>query len=97
MATLLLVIKKALEKDTPQSCAVVTGGLVGIDAVIGHATTKNPIDILIGAAAGWVSLISTFVPSNGMTLKGESSAKQFVPKTSKSYAQSGNQSGYLVN
>lgn len=47
-----MVIKKALEKDTPQRCAVVTGGLAGIGAIIGHATTEDAVGTLIGATAG---------------------------------------------
>jgi len=52
MVTLPAVIKKALEQDTPQSRVVITGGLTGMGAIIGHAITNSVGGAGVGALAG---------------------------------------------
>ncbi|PKD43704.1 hypothetical protein [Rhodohalobacter barkolensis] len=37
MITLPSVLKKALEQDTPQSRAIIAGGLAALGALVGHA------------------------------------------------------------
>ena len=52
MIALPSVLKKALEQDTPQSQAVITGGLAGIGAIIGHTVTEKGIGAILGAITG---------------------------------------------
>ncbi|PKD43708.1 hypothetical protein [Rhodohalobacter barkolensis] len=52
MITLPSVLKKALEKDTPQSRAVIAGGLGALGALVGHAVTDNASGAGIGAGTG---------------------------------------------
>jgi len=51
MITLPSVLKKALEQDTPQSRAVIAGGLAALGALIGHAVTDNATGAGVGAGA----------------------------------------------
>jgi hypothetical protein len=52
MITLPSVLKKALERDTPQSRAVIAGGLAALGALVGHAVTDNASGAGIGAGTG---------------------------------------------
>lgn len=52
MVTLPSVLKKALEQDTPQSRAVVAGGLAALGALVGHAVTDNAAGAGVGAGTG---------------------------------------------
>lgn len=52
MATLPIVIGKALENDTPMSRAVIGGGLSLLFAITAYSMTDNPGGGLVGAATG---------------------------------------------
>lgn len=52
MATLPIVIGKALENDTPMSRAVIGGGLSLLFAITAYSMTDNPGGGLLGAATG---------------------------------------------
>lgn len=51
MITLPSVLKKALEQDTPQSRAVIAGGLAALGALVGHAVSDNATGAGVGAGA----------------------------------------------
>jgi hypothetical protein len=97
MVTLSSVIKKALESDTPQSKAIITGGLTGIGALIGNVTTDDSVGTVIGALAGFgISYFSYhyFSASNQSPTEINIQANKYDHKLLKKY---GNQSGYLLN
>jgi hypothetical protein len=52
MITLPSVLKKALDQDTPQSRAVIAGGLAMLGALVGHTVTENATGAGAGAGAG---------------------------------------------
>lgn len=52
MATLPIVIGKALENDTPMSRTVIGGGLSLLFAITAYSMTNNPGGGLVGAATG---------------------------------------------
>lgn len=52
MITLPSVLKKALEQDTPQSRAVIAGGLTALGALVGHAVTDKGTGAGVGAGMG---------------------------------------------
>ena len=52
MITLPSVLKKALEQDTPQSRAIIAGGLAALGALVGHAVTDKATGAGVGASTG---------------------------------------------
>ncbi len=52
MITLPSVLKKALEQDTPQSRAIIAGGLAALGALVGHAVTDKATGAGVGAGTG---------------------------------------------
>ena len=53
MVTLPLVLKKALDQDTPQSRAVIGAIIAMLGAITGHAVSNNAAGAGIGAMAGF--------------------------------------------
>jgi len=53
MVTLPLVLKKALDQDTPQSRAVIGAIIAMLGAITGHAVSNNATGAGIGAMAGF--------------------------------------------
>ncbi len=53
MVTLPLVLKKALDQDTPQSRAVIGAIIAMLGAITGHAVSNNSTGAGIGAMAGF--------------------------------------------
>ncbi|MDR8389907.1 hypothetical protein NC796_02075 [Aliifodinibius sp. S!AR15-10] len=99
MATLPLVIKKALEQDTPQSRAVITGGLTGIGAIIGHAITESSGGAGIGAVAGLgiaYFAYKYFNPYNNLSQQ-PALQQELVRQKLLNAANKANQSGFLAN
>ncbi|MTI87493.1 MAG: hypothetical protein FH748_05945 [Balneolaceae bacterium] len=97
MVTLSSVIKKALESDTPQSKAIITGGLTGIGAIIGNVTTDDSVGTVIGALAGFgISYFSYhyFRAPNQSPSEINIQANKYDHKLLKKY---GIQSGYILN
>lgn len=52
MITLPSVLKKALEQNTPQSRAVIAGGLAALGALVGHAVSEKASGAGVGAGMG---------------------------------------------
>ena len=53
MVTLPLVLKKALDHDTPQSRAVIGAIIAMLGAITGHAVSNNATGAGVGAIAGF--------------------------------------------
>lgn len=67
MATLPIVIGKALENDTPMSRAVIGGGLSLLFAITAYSMTDRPSGGLVGAATGLGVAIVFLQNSNNQT------------------------------
>lgn len=67
MATLPIVIGKALENDTPMSRAVIGGGLSLLFAITAYSMTDSPGGGLVGAATGLGVAIVFLQNSNNQT------------------------------
>jgi len=52
MISLSSVMNTALKSDTPQSKAVITGSLVALGAIVGHAVTEKASGAGVGASTG---------------------------------------------
>lgn len=100
MITLPSVLKKALEQDTPQSRAVIAGGLGALGALVGHAVTDKASGAGVGADMGLVIALIVYYycnPSMSPQLQGFD-INQFVKQ--KAIAVHGNipnQSSFLPN
>lgn len=102
MITLPSVLKKALDQDTPQSRAVIAGGLAALGALIGHAVTDKASGAGAGVGAGMGLAIALLVykyanPSMNPQLQGFDINQFFKPKAVALHGNIPNQSGYLPN
>jgi hypothetical protein len=100
MVTLPLILKKALENDTPQSRAIIAGGLTALGAIVGHAVTDNASGAGIGAGTGLAITLLVykyFNPSMNPQLQGFN-VNQFVKQQAIAVQHNlPNQSGFLPN
>lgn len=100
MVSLPLVLKKALDKDTPQSRAIISLISTLLGAITGHAVTDNAIGAGVGAGAGLgVTLLmyKYFNPNDNLNqqpLPHQEIAKQ---RDIDSFSKSSKQSGFLPN
>ena len=67
MITLPSVLKKALEQDTPQSRAVIAGGLAALGALVGHAVSDKASGAGVGAGMGLAIALLVYNYSNPST------------------------------
>jgi len=100
MVTLPLVLKKALDQDTPQSRAVIGAIIAMLGAITGHAVSNNATGAGIGAMAGFGIALYMYKYSNPNNSL--SSQPALTPSTNsysllKSYANPSTQSGFLPN
>lgn len=99
MFSLSSALKKALESDTPQSRAVISGLLAMLGAITGHTITDNSAGAGIGAGAGLGIAFITykyFKPYNNFSqhpVPSEEMIKQMVNTTTSRH----NQSSFLPN
>lgn len=100
MVSLPLVLKKALEKDTTQSRAVISVISTLLGAITGHAVTNNTAGAGVGAGAGLgitLLMYKYFNPDdngNQQPVLQQEFAKQRVIN---SFSTRNNQSGFLPN
>lgn len=100
MVTLPLILQKALESDTPQSRAIIAGGLAAMGALVGHAVTDNASGAGLGAGAGLAIALLTykyFNPTMNSQLQGFNFNQFAKQKTVAVQAGMPNQSGFLPN
>ncbi|MFH5834261.1 glycine zipper family protein [Halalkalibaculum sp. DA384] len=100
MVTLPLVLKKALDQDTPQSRAVIGAIIAMLGAITGHAVSNNSTGAGIGAMAGFGIALYMYKYSNPNNSL--SSQPALTPSTNsynllKSYSDLSTQSGFLPN
>lgn len=100
MVTLPLILQKVLESDTPQSRAIIAGGLAAMGALVGHAVTGNASGAGLGDGAGLAIALLTykyFNPSMNPQLQGFN-VNQFVKQQALAVQHNlPNQSGFLPN
>ena len=100
MVTLPLVLKKALDQDTPQSRAVIGAIIAMLGAITGHAVSNNATGAGIGTIAGFGIALYMYKysrPNNSL-----SSQPTLKPSTNsyyllKNYSDLSTQSGFLPN
>jgi hypothetical protein len=100
MITLPLVLKKALDKDTPQSRAVIGVLSALLGAITGHAVSNNAAGAGIGAFSGLGITILMFKYINPYNDSGYPPAlmhEMYKQKGINTPTQSANQSGFLPN
>lgn len=100
MITLPSVLKKALEQDTPQSRAVIAGGLSALGALIGHAVTDKASGAGVGAGMGLAIALLVYKYSNPAVnpqLQGFDITQFIKPKVVALHGNIPNQSGFLPN
>lgn len=100
MVTLPLVLKKALDQDTPQSRAVIGAIIAMLGAITGHAVSNNSTGAGVGAMAGFGIALYMYKYSKPFTDFSHQSAVAQSTKNHillKGYAESSNQSGFLPN
>lgn len=100
MISISSVIKKALESDTPQSRAIIAGGLTALGAIIGHSVTEKASGAGIGAGAGLaISILSYKYSKPSMNQQLQSfDVNQFVKqKTNAINGKALNMSRFMLN
>jgi hypothetical protein len=100
MITLPLVLKKALDKDTPQSRAVIGVLSALLGAITGHAVSNNATGAGIGAFSGLGIAILMFKYVNPYNDSGYPPALihgMYNQKVINTPTQTANQSGFLPN
>ncbi len=100
MVTLPLVIKKALDQDTPQSRAVIGAIIAMLGAITGHAVSNNATGAGVGAIAGFGIALYMYQYSNPyINLNYQPALAQSTDSYNllKQYSDSPNQSGFLSN
>jgi len=97
MITLPLVLKKALDKDTPQSRAVIGVLSALLGAITGHAVSNNATGAGIGAFSGLAVAILMFKYVNPYIDLGYPPALKQEVYHQKVLNASTNQSGFLPN
>ena len=103
MVTLALVLKKALDQDTPQSRAVIGAIVAMLGAITGHAVSNKATGAGIGAIAGFGIAIYMYKypkPVNNFSYHSYHPAlAQSVNNYMllKSHSNNSNQSGFLSN
>ncbi|WP_428235740.1 hypothetical protein [Gracilimonas sp.] len=100
MVTLPLILQKALESDTPQSRAIIAGGLAAMGALVGHAVTDNASGAGLGAGAGLAIALLTykyFNPTMNPQFQGFNFNQFAKQKSVAVQASMPNQSGFLPN
>ncbi|MEX0597658.1 MAG: hypothetical protein WD512_14290 [Candidatus Paceibacterota bacterium] len=100
MITLPLILQKALESDTPQSRAIIAGGLAAMGAIIGHAVTDNASGAGLGAGAGLAIALVTykyFNPIMNPQFQGFNYNQFVTQKAMAAQPNIPNQSGFLPN
>ena len=100
MITLPLVLKKALDKDTPQSRAVIGVLSALLGAITGHAVSNNATGAGIGAFSGLGVAILMFKyvnPCNELSYPPALMQKVYNQQLINPSTQTTNQSGFLPN
>ena len=100
MVTLPLVLKKALDQDTPQSRAVIGAIIAMLGAITGHAVSNKATGAGIGALAGFGIALYMYKYSNpNNSLRSQPAIAQSTKNQllSKTIQESSNQSGFLPN
>lgn len=98
MVTLPLVLKKALDQDTPQSRAVIGAIIAMLGAITGHAVSNNTTGAGIGAMAGFGIAIYMYKYSKSFT---DLSRHPLLAQSTNNYmflksnSEKSNQSGFL--
>ena len=100
MVTLPLVLKKALDQDTPQSRAVIGAIIAMLGAITGHAVSNNSTGAGIGAMAGFGIALYMYKYSKSVNnfsyqpVLTQSVNNQMLLK---GYSENSYQSGFLPN
>ena len=100
MITLPSVLKKALEQDTPQSRAVIAGGLAALGALVGHAVSDKASGAAVGAGTGMDIALLVYNysnPSIKQQLKGFDINQFLKQKMIAAHGNIPNQSSFLPN
>jgi hypothetical protein len=82
MVALSSVLKKALDKDTPQSRAVIGALLAMFGAITGHAVSNNATGAGIGAMAGFglaIYMYKYFNPNNNLSYQSTLAQQVYRP------------------
>ncbi|WP_441001146.1 glycine zipper family protein [Fodinibius sp. SL11] len=100
MVTLPLVLKKALDQDTPQSRAVIGAIIAMLGAITGHAVSNNTTGAGVGAMAGFGIALYMYKyskPVNNFSYQPALAQSVNNQMLLKGYSESSNQSGFLPN
>jgi|GEM_PF-1167186 len=100
MVTLPLVLKKALDQDTPQSRAVIGAIIAMLGAITGHAVSNNTTGAGVGAIAGFGIALYMYKyskPFNNFSYQPALTQSVDNQMLLKEYSESSNQSGFLPN
>jgi hypothetical protein len=100
MITLPLVLKKALDKDSPQSRAVIGVLSALLGAITGHAVSNNATGAGIGALSGLgiaILMYKYINPYNDLSYPQALMQEVYNQKVITTPAQVANQSGFLPN
>lgn len=100
MVTLPLVLKKALDKDSPQGRAVIGVLSALLGAITGHAVTDNAVGASVGACSGLgiaLFMYKYFNPYDNLNQQPPLQQKFAKQKVINSFSNRSNQSGFLPN
>jgi hypothetical protein len=100
MVSLPLVLKKALDKDTPQTRAVISVISTLLGAITGHAVTNNAAGAGVGAGAGLgitLLMYKYFNPDNDVKQQPYLQPEVAKQRVINSSTNGSNQSGFLPN
>lgn len=100
MVSLPLVLKKALDRDTPQSRAIISVISTLLGAITGHAVANNAAGAGVGAGAGLgitLLMYKYFNPDNNGNQQPALQQEFAKQREINSFSNRSNQSGYLPN
>lgn len=100
MVTLPLVLKKALDQDTPQSRAVIGAIIAMLGAITGHAVSNKATGAGVGAMVGFGIALYMYKyskPVNNFSYQPALTQSINTKMLLKDYSESSNQSGFMPN
>ena len=100
MVSLPIVLKKALDKDTPQTRAVISVISTLLGAITGHAVTNNATGAGVGAGAGLgitLLMYKYFNPDDNVNQQPALQQEFAKERLINSFSNRNNQSGFLPN